>query len=76
MANVNDSPDINLLEEYAPRVAIAKSLKVSPRTIDRYVNQPDGLPVTEVGGKLYFHIPTVRKWIASRTRQRNPRRAK
>jgi hypothetical protein len=74
MANVTDSPDINLLEEYAPRRAIAKGLKVSPRTIDRYVNRPDGLPVTEIGGRNYFHIPTVRKWIQARQRQRNPRR--
>jgi hypothetical protein len=72
MANVYDSS--NLLKEYASRREIAESLKVCPRTIDRYVDKPDGLPVTKIGGRNYFHIPTARTWVASLTRQRNPRR--
>jgi hypothetical protein len=70
------SNDLGLLKDYALLGAIADDLRVNPKTLRRKINQPDGWPALLWGGKLYLHIPTVRKLIEAGTRQRNPRRAK
>jgi len=66
--------NLNLLEGYAPVDAIAADLDISPRTVRRRINAPDGWPVLRMGGKDYLHVPTIRKMIEGATRQRNPRR--
>jgi hypothetical protein len=45
-----------------------------PRTVRRWIDQPNGLPFTRIGNRLLIHIPTAREWLLSRVRQRNPRR--
>ena len=47
-------------------------LDVSTRTGQRLVNQPDGLPIVEIGRKQLVHVPTGDAWAKARMRQRNP----
>ena len=47
-------------------------LRSSERTGQRLVNQPNGLPVVELGRKILVHLPTADAWVKSRMRQRNP----
>lgn len=44
-----------------------------PRTVRRWMNEPDGLPYTRIGNKILIHIPTARQWLMSRMRHPNPR---
>jgi hypothetical protein len=62
----------NLLDDYAPEDALAKSWSVDRRTIARYRNEPNGLPFMKLGGKVYIHIPGAKEWIRRRTLRRNP----
>ena len=46
----------------------------APRTLAKWRAQPDGLPFTKIGGKVLYHIPTVRDWLMQRMTRPNPRR--
>jgi hypothetical protein len=63
-----------ILEGHQTRAETARQTKKSERTIIRWENLPDGLPVTIVGQLRLHHIETARAWIASRMQRRNPRR--
>ena len=62
------------LNGYLTKTALAKEFGVSERTIDRWRNQPDGLPFTTAGATVLFNIVSVRKWLAKRERHPNRRR--
>lgn len=63
-----------ILEEYLNRDDLAKELGCSPRTVCRYENEPDGLPSTRIGGRVLYHLASVRSWLSRRERKPNPRR--
>lgn len=65
---------MTLLDDFLPRADLAEQLGVSERTLARYENAPDGLPVTTIGGRKLYRIDSVREWIAARERRPNPRR--
>ena len=65
---------MTFLDEYLPRTELAKQIGVCERTIARYENSADGLPVTLIGGRRFYKIDSVRAWLASRERKPNPRR--
>lgn len=65
----------NILEGYVDRASLAVGFGVSSRTISRWMNQPDGLPYTQIGGRVLFRVQGVREWLARRERQPNKRRA-
>ena len=65
---------MTLLDDYLPRVGLAAQLDVSERTLARYENAPDGLPVTLIGGRKLYRLDSVRAWLAARERRPNPRR--
>jgi hypothetical protein len=65
-----------LLADYQLEDDFARSNNVSPRTVARYRNQPDGLPYVVWGGKVLVHIPGAREWLLKRTVSRNPRRGR
>jgi hypothetical protein len=65
---------VTLLEDYLPRAALAEQLDVCERTLARYEAEPDGLPVTVIGGRRLYRVDAVREWLTARERQRNPRR--
>jgi hypothetical protein len=63
-----------LLTDYIPSHELAAGLDVSERTLSRYERQPDGLPSVMIGGRKFYRIDSVRKWLESRERHPNPRR--
>lgn len=64
--------EINILDGYATRKQIAKSIGVTERTIARWTDLRDGLPVTKIGNHVLYRIDSVRDWIAAREVSRNP----
>lgn len=65
----------SILDEYAPKAQFAEDNNICERTVDRYRNEPNGLPFAEFGGRIYIHVPGAREWLARRTKQLNPRRS-
>jgi hypothetical protein len=62
------------LKDFLDVIELAADINKTPRTVDRWCTQPDGLPHTWLGNKRFIHIPTAREWLLSRMRQPNPRR--
>jgi len=52
----------------------ARSIKRHPRTVKRWMAEPDGLPFTWLGQTKLVHLPTAREWLLGRMKQANPRR--
>ena len=67
--------ELNLLSDFLDLEPFAKQVGRNPRTVRRWLDQPDGLPYTRIGNRILIHIPTARDWIFGRMRGRNPRRA-
>jgi hypothetical protein len=65
----------DLLDDFDDIDPFAKKVKRSPRTVRRWLNQPDGLPYARIGNRILIHIPTAREWIFSHMRKPNRRRA-
>ena len=65
----------NFLADYLDLEPFAAEVDRDPRTVRRWLNQPDGLPFARIGNRILIHIPTAREWLLSRVRHRNPRRA-
>jgi hypothetical protein len=63
------------LRGYLTKAALSKEFGVSERTIDRWRNQPNGIPYTTAGATVLFNVVSVRKWLAKRERYPNRRRA-
>lgn len=63
-----------ILEGYVTRAELAREFDTCERTIARYENMPDGLPVTIIGGKRFYRRESVHAWLASRERRPNPSR--
>ena len=68
------NPD-EVLAGYVDKPALAKAFKKSERTIDRWRNQPDGLPYTTAGATVLFDVSVARGWLKSRMTRPNRRRA-
>lgn len=63
-----------LLKDYLPRKPLADGLDISERSIARWEDLPDGLPSLMIGGRKYYHVPTVMEWLQRRTKRPNPTR--
>jgi hypothetical protein len=57
---------------YVTRAALAEALQCSQRTIARLEKQPNGLPSILVGGRRFYILENVHKWLASLERHPNP----
>ena len=67
-------PDnIDLLENYLDLEPFAEQVNRDPRTVRRWMNEPDGLPYTRIGNRILVHIPTAKAWIFGRMRNPNAR---
>jgi hypothetical protein len=64
----------NLLDDFLDLEPLAREVNRDPRTVRRWMNQPDGLPFVRIGNRLMVHVPTAREWIFSRMRRPAPRR--
>ena len=69
----NATAAAGFLAECVPFAVFCRDyLRVSTRTGQRLVNEPDGLPIVEYGRTDLVHVPTADAWAKSRMRQRNP----
>ena len=66
--------DTNLLADFLDLDPFAHEVGRDPRTVRRWMNEPDGLPHTRIGNRILVHVPTARAWIFGRMRTPNPRR--
>ena len=66
--------ETNLLSDYLDLGPFAKEVDRNPRTVRRWLDQPNGLPYTRIGNRILIHVPTARDWIFGRMRNRNPTR--
>jgi hypothetical protein len=67
--------DTSLLADYLDLEPFAAEVDRDPRTVRRWMNEPDGLPYTRIGNRILVHIPTAQAWILGRMRRPNPRRS-
>jgi predicted site-specific integrase-resolvase len=47
----------------------AVQLNISERTLHRWRRLGEGPPVTKVGRRIYYQLPTVREWLRAREQQ-------
>ena len=64
----------NILEDQTED-EFAQTYALNRATVRRYRCEPDGLPYTRFGGRIFIHVTGAREWLARRTRIHNPRRA-
>lgn len=64
----------NILDDYLDLAPFAKEINRHPRTVRRWMDEPNGLPFTRIGNRILIHIPTAREWIFGRMRRPAPRR--
>jgi hypothetical protein len=74
MPKTAKTPQTDLLADYLDLEPFATEVKRHPRTVRRWLDQPDGLPHTRIGNRILIHIPTAKEWIFSRMRKPNARR--
>jgi hypothetical protein len=65
--------ETNFLADYLDLEPFAKECGRDPRTVRRWLNQPDGLPFTRIGNRILIHIPSAREWLFARMRHPNRR---
>lgn len=64
-----------LLDDYLTRVQLADELGLNPRTIDRWMSKPDGLPYHRLGKRKLFKRDTIQVWLSQQEIRPNARRA-
>ena len=62
----------DLLQDFLDLEPFAAEVKRKPRTVRRWLDEPNGLPYTRIGNRILIHVPTAREWMLSR--MRNPMR--
>jgi hypothetical protein len=62
-----------VLDDFLDLPEFAAEVKKHPRTVRRWMNEPNGLPYTWLGNQLFIHVPTAREWMLSRMHRPNPR---
>jgi hypothetical protein len=62
----------DILNDYVTLKQFANDIEKSTRTVARWMDQKDGLPFLKFGRERLVHLPSARRWMLSRVRQRNP----
>jgi hypothetical protein len=65
-----------VLEDFLDLDAFATEVNRHPRTIRRWLDKPDGLPYTKVGGRILIHVPTARDWMLNHMHNMPPKTRK
>jgi hypothetical protein len=65
--------ETNFLADYLDLEPFAEEADRHPRTVRRWLNEPDGLPYTRLGNRILIHIPTAREWLFARMHHRTRR---
>jgi hypothetical protein len=68
------SDSANLLDNFLDLEPFAAQVDRDPRTVRRWMTEPDGLPYTRLGNRVLVHVPTARAWLFNRMRRPAPRR--
>ena len=63
--------DHHLLKDFLDLEPFANQVSRDPRTVRRWMNEPNGLPYSRIGNRILVHVPTARAWIFSRMRKVN-----
>jgi hypothetical protein len=50
----------NLFDGFIDLALFAADAGRHPRTVRRWLNQPDGLPFTRIGNRILIHVPSAR----------------
>ena len=58
--------DTGLFADFLDLELFAKEVDRDPRTVRRWLDQPNGLPYSRIGNRILIHVPTAREWIFSR----------
>jgi hypothetical protein len=64
----------DFLSDYLDLEPFAAQVGRDPRTVRRWMSQPDGLPFVRLGNRVMVHIPSAREWLLARVCRPNPRR--
>jgi phage terminase Nu1 subunit (DNA packaging protein) len=62
------------LDDLLDKPSLADKLRVSVRTVDRLMSEPDGLPFIKFKGRVLFDSSAVLRWVADQQQQRAVRR--
>ena len=71
-----DSDKPRVLDDYLDLGPFAGEVSRSPRTIRRWLDQPNGLPYSRIGNRILIHVPTAREWIFNKMRRPHRRARK
>jgi hypothetical protein len=66
---------LRVLDDYLDLIPFAREVDRHPRTVRRWLDQPDGLPFSRIGNRILIHVPTAREWIFGRMCRPNARRS-
>jgi excisionase family DNA binding protein len=59
----------HILANYLDLASLAQELDLHPRTLMRWIEQPNGLPCTKLGRRILFNRDSVQNWIAAQERK-------
>jgi len=65
-----------LLKDFLELDPFAAEIGRHPRTVRRWLDQPNGLPFTKMGNRILIHLPTAREWLLGGMRNQKRRKTK
>jgi hypothetical protein len=69
------SDPLHILADCVDVGPFAAEVNRDPRTVRRWMREPDGLPFIKLGSRVLIHLPTARGWIMAKMRKPNRRRS-
>jgi hypothetical protein len=61
-------------DDWSEAASLAAEVKRHPRTVNRWMSEPDGLPYVRLGNRRIIHRQTFHEWLIGRMKRPNPRR--
>jgi helix-turn-helix protein len=58
-------PTPTLLDDFVDDDGLAKELGRHHRTLKRWRDRGDGPPWIKLGGRILYHLPTIKEWLLS-----------
>jgi len=63
-----------ILDEFLELPAFAAEVRRHPRSVRRWIDEPNGLPYTSVGNRILIHVPSARAWLLGRMKNTGAKR--
>jgi hypothetical protein len=67
-------PKTDVLDGFCDLEPFAENVNRHPRSVYRWLKQPNGLPYVKLGSRILIPVAAARGWIDSQIHQSNPRR--